>query len=86
MYELLAIGGIIIVYFGGWSLLSGKSDELTADWLMFPVTDFLQSVFVLFPVVFYNEFKYFIQNGVTRKEYWKAKVLAAFTTYGINVF
>lgn len=32
---------------------------------------------VLFPVVFYNEFKYFIQNGVTRKEYWRAKVLAA---------
>ena len=30
--------------------------------------------------------EYFIQNGVTRKEYWKAKVLAAFTTYGINVF
>ena len=31
MYELLAIGGIIIVYFGGWLFLSGKSDELTAD-------------------------------------------------------
>lgn len=86
MYELLAIGGIIIVYFGGWLFLSGKSDELTADWLMFPVTDFLQSVLCFFLLFFYNEFKYFIQNGVTRKEYWKAKVLAAFTTYGINVF
>lgn len=86
MYELLAIGGIIIVYFGGWLFLSGKSDELTADWLMFPVTDFLQSVLCFFLLFFYNEFKYFIQNGVTRKEYWRAKVLAAFTTYGINVF
>lgn len=85
-YELLAIGGIIIVYFGGWLFLSGKSDELTADWLMFPVTDFLQSVLCFFLLFFYNEFKYFIQNGVTRKEYWRAKVLAAFTTYGINVF
>lgn len=48
MYELLAIGGIIIVYFGGWLFLSGKSDELTAEWLMFPVTDFLQSVLCFF--------------------------------------
>ena len=63
MYELLAIGGIIIVYFGGWLFLSGKSDELTAEWLMFPVTDFLQSVLCFFLLFFYNEFKYFIQNG-----------------------
>lgn len=85
-YELLAIGGIIVVYFAGWLFLSGKANELTADWLMFPVTDFLQSMLCFFLLFFYNEFKYFIQNGVTRKEYWGAKVLAAFTVYGINIF
>lgn len=73
MYELLAIGVIIIVYFGGWLFLSGKSDELTAEWLMFPVTDFLQSVLCFFLLFFYNEFKYFIQNGVTRKNIGEQK-------------
>ncbi|WP_334117342.1 hypothetical protein [Ligilactobacillus sp.] len=86
MYELLAIGGIVVIYFGGWLFLSGKVNELTTDWLMFPVTDFLQSMLCVFLLFFYNEFKYFIQNGVTRKEYWRAKMLAAFSTYGINVF
>ncbi|WP_241531309.1 hypothetical protein [Ligilactobacillus ruminis] len=80
------VGGIIIVYFGGWLFLSGKANELTADWIMFPVTDFVQSILCVFLLFFYNEFKYFIQNGVTRREYWRAKVLAAFTAYGIISF
>lgn len=73
MYELLAIGGIIIVYFGGWLFLSGKSDELNAEWLMFPVTDFLQSVLCFFLLFFIMSSSISFKTALRAKNIGKQK-------------
>lgn len=84
-YELIAVGGIAVIYFAGWVAFSMKAAEIPQDWMMFPLTDYLQSMLCVFLLFFYSEFRYFTQNGVTRLGYWKARMLAACVMYMVNV-